>query len=160
MTCRELSLVTRKHCQEILCNQVCLCQGHQARGSAETCLPSLRSYKTGDLFFLVPENLFDRTFLWHLLGCRSQTLDGSQKRGFGLFKHYWKPGSYNVLRCSKQASAKLVPLQHRTLGSPRSVRGGLSWVTNANQRRKGSYLTTRKSTSPPKNSPSTPREKV
>lgn len=159
VTCRELSLITWKHCQEILCDSVFLCHGQHARGSAETCLHSLRSYKTGDLFFLVPENLLDRTFLWHLLGSRSQTLDDSQKCVFGLFKHYLKPGSSNVLRCSKQASAKLVSLQQRTLGSPHSVWDGLSWGTNANQR-KGSYLTTRKVYKSIQNSLLTPREKV
>ena len=82
-----------------------------------------------------------------------------QKCVFGLFKHYLKPGSSNVLRCSKQASAKLVSLQQRTLGSPHSVWDGLSWGTNANQR-KGSYLTTRKVYKSIQNSLLTPREKV
>lgn len=50
-----------------------------------------------------------------LLGSRSQTLDDSQKHGCGLFKRYLKSGSYNVWRRSKQASARLMAVRHRSL---------------------------------------------
>lgn len=70
--------------------------GFQARWSVEACFYYLQSHGAENLFFSVPENLFDRPFLWHYWGCRSQTLDDSQKHVFGLFKHYLKSGSCNV----------------------------------------------------------------
>lgn len=107
ITHRELSLSTRKHCQEMLGNLVFLCHGHQARWSAETCLHSLRSHRMGNLFFFSSWEFIWQGIFMALLGSRSQTLDDSQKRGCGLFKHYLKSGSYNVWRRSKQARAKL-----------------------------------------------------
>lgn len=65
ITCRELTLIARKHCQEMLCDLVSLSHGRQARWSAESCLHYLQSYGAGNVFFSVPENLFDRAFLWH-----------------------------------------------------------------------------------------------
>lgn len=136
ITHREWSLSTRKRCQEMLGSLVFLCHGHQARRSAETRLHSLRSHRTGNLFFFSSWGFIWQGIFMALLGSRSQTLDDSQKRGCGLFERYLKSGSYNVWRRSKQARTMLMALQCRTLEWPHNAWGRLSWGTNANQKRR------------------------
>jgi hypothetical protein len=82
--------------------------------SPEACLHYLQSYGAGNLFFSVPENLFDRAFLWHYWEAEAK-LWMTAKNMFLVCSNYLKSGSCNVLRSSKQANAKLVPIQHFSL---------------------------------------------
>lgn len=86
----QINSESYEHCQGMRCDSVFLVHGHQARWSAEACFYYLQSYGAENLFFSIPENLFDRAFLWHYWGSGSQTLDDSQKHVFRLFKHYLK----------------------------------------------------------------------
>jgi hypothetical protein len=67
--------------------------------SPEACLHYLQSYGAGNLFFSVPENLFDRAFLWHYWEAEAKL---------------WMTAK-NMFLVSKQANAKLVPIQHFSL---------------------------------------------
>lgn len=126
ITRRELSLITRKHCQEALCSLVFRCLRQQARRSAVTCLPSQRSYRTGNASSLVPENLFDRAFLRHYWEAGAKLWRTARN----VFLVCSNPvSSQEAVMCgrrSKQASTKLGPQQHSSGAIPQCLGQAIS----------------------------------